>query len=61
MKNFTEWFEENKETLIKLHRNDYEEALFQAFLAGIDYGCTTLTKWSNMTNRGESSKTKYPD
>jgi hypothetical protein len=34
---FSEWLDKNREELLELHRNDYEEALFRAFLAGMDY------------------------
>ena len=34
---FGKWLEENREELLELHRNDYEEALFRAFIAGMDY------------------------
>ena len=39
---FTAWLEENREELIELHRNDYEEALFKAFLAGMDHVGSSL-------------------
>lgn len=35
---FSAWFEENKDELAKLLKHDAEEALFEAFLAGMAYG-----------------------
>ena len=35
---FDTWFEENKDELAKLLRGDQEQALFEAFLAGVEYG-----------------------
>ena len=41
---FTEWLDKNREELIELHRNDYEQALFEAFMAGMDYSSSFLKK-----------------
>jgi hypothetical protein len=41
---FSEWLEANREFLMELHRNDYEEALWQAFIAGIEYFITPVKK-----------------
>jgi hypothetical protein len=41
---FSEWLDKTREELLELHRNDYEEALFKAFLAGMDYAGSYLQK-----------------
>lgn len=45
---YSEWLDKNREELLELHRcgnrNDYEEALFKAFIAGMDYFCSSLQK-----------------
>lgn len=35
---WSEWFESNRDELAKLLRTDAEEALFKAYLAGIEHG-----------------------
>ena len=35
---WSEWFESNRDELSELLRNDVEEALFKAYLAGIEHG-----------------------
>lgn len=41
---FHEWLEENKDKLIQLLRNDPEEALYQAWIAGADSIADYLSK-----------------
>ena len=41
---FNEWLEENKDKLVQLIRDDPEEALFQAWIAGFDRGADYITK-----------------
>lgn len=36
MAEFTEWFDENKDQLFELLDQDPKEALFQAYMVGID-------------------------
>jgi hypothetical protein len=38
MMDFDAWFEANRDELANLLRNDQEQALFEAFLAGMEYG-----------------------
>lgn len=36
---FSTWFDEHKDELLELHRTDgLEEAIFKAWLAGMEYG-----------------------
>jgi hypothetical protein len=42
--NFNEWFEEHKDELAQLLRGDQEEALYRAWLAGMEYGCFDMDK-----------------
>jgi hypothetical protein len=42
--NFEEWFEEHKDELAELLRGDQEEALYRAWLAGMEYGCFDMDK-----------------
>ena len=53
---FTEWLDKNRGDLIELHRNDYEQALFEAFMAGMDY-MSSYTK-NPLTTISEYSITK---
>ena len=53
---YSEWLKENREELIELYRNDYEEALFKAFLAGMDYSGTFLK--NSLTYFRDNSITK---
>jgi hypothetical protein len=53
---YSEWLKENREELIELYRNDYEFALFKAFLAGMDYAGSYLN--NPLTTISEYSITK---
>jgi hypothetical protein len=44
--NFKEWFEEHKDELAELLRGDQEEALYQAWLAGMEYGMADMNKFA---------------
>jgi hypothetical protein len=44
--NFEEWFEENKDELAQLLRGDQEEALYRAWLAGMEYGMNEMGKFA---------------
>lgn len=41
---FLDWLEENRETLLSLLRNDTEDALYQAWIAGYQAGGDALAK-----------------
>ena len=41
---FHEWLEEHKDDLVQLLRNDPEEALYQAWLAGFVKGSDSIAK-----------------
>lgn len=43
---FHEWLEANRKQLIDLYDSNYEETLFQAFMAGMDYGSATMSKFA---------------
>lgn len=43
---FEEWFEENRDELAELLRNDAEEALYRAWLAGMEYGMDDMGKFA---------------
>lgn len=43
---FEEWFEANRDKLAELLRNDAEEALYRAWLAGIEYGMADMGKFA---------------
>jgi hypothetical protein len=42
--NFEEWFEANRDELAELLKHDAEEALYRAWLAGMEYGCFDMDK-----------------
>lgn len=42
---FKEWFEANRDELTELLRNDAEEALYRAWLAGMEYGMDDMGKF----------------
>jgi hypothetical protein len=43
---FDEWFEEHKDELAELLRGDQEEALYKAWLAGMEYGMADMGKFA---------------
>ena len=43
---FEEWFEGNRDKLAELLRNDAEEALYRAWIAGMEYGMEDMGKFA---------------
>lgn len=43
---FEEWFEQDRAKLAELLRGDAEEALYLAWLAGMEYGMTEMSKFT---------------
>jgi hypothetical protein len=43
---FEEWFEENRDDLSDLLRDDQLEALYRAWLAGMEYGMAEMGKFA---------------
>ena len=43
---FEEWFEANRDELATLLRNDDVEALYKAWLAGMEYGMDEMGKFT---------------
>ena len=43
---FNEWFEANQDTLTELLRNDQQELLYKAWLAGYEAGMSELGKFT---------------
>jgi hypothetical protein len=44
--NFEEWFEANRDELAELLKHDAEEALYKAWLAGMEYGMDDMGKFA---------------
>lgn len=43
---FEEWLEQNREELLKLLRNDTEQALYLAWIAGMEYGLDEMADFT---------------
>lgn len=43
---FDEWFEQNRDHLAELLRNDAKEALYLAWFAGFEYGLDDMGKFA---------------